>query len=262
MKRHSLRTITAYIWAFLALSPLVWLAYTSVRLPNSPIFTFTLVNFQSLFYEEGLQQYLLNSVVVTFSVSVISLVMASLAGYALARGVTWSRHLGVLVLTLQLLPPIALAFPMFVLLQRFQLLDTRIGLTLALLALALPFAIWTLRQFFVRTSPAPEEAALIDGASRWQVLLHITLPIARPGLATALIFVIIKTWNEFLFGLTLTVSQAEPATVLAANFVTVYDVLWGKVSAIGLILIIPPTLTTVLLRRYVVKGITGDEGSQ
>ena len=171
---------------------------------------------------------------------------------------TGGEWLTLVVLVVQMVPPMVITFPLFILIRRLGLIDTRLGVILAQLTYTLPFVIWTMKQFFGQIPIEIEEAARIDGASDTRTLFSIMLPIAMPGLVSASVFTFLRSWNDFLYPLILTIRKAQTVTVAASRFVTVQDVLWSQVGAISTLIIVPPILFTVLLRRRIVEGLVGD----
>ena len=198
----------------IALAPLVWMAETSLKsnreitqdgtlYPHGP----TLANYRSLFSGRQFGSYLTNSIGITALSVLISLVLGSLAAYAIARyrlRCNLERHIGVGLLTLRILPPIVIIVPAFLIVERFGLLNTWLGLIVIYSAFNVSFVVWMMESFFREIPVDLEEAAMVDGDSRFTAFRRIVLPLARPGLAATAIFAVIVTYNEFLFALVLT----------------------------------------------------------
>ena len=136
------------------------------------------------------------------------------------------------------------------------LLDTRTGLVLVNLAIVMPFAIWMIKGFIDAIPLDTEEAAMIDGSSRMQVIFHIVLPLAAPGLLTAAIFCFIMSWNEFLFALILTYKDAVTLPIGLALFKAEEGDLWNLLSAAGILIMVPMFVLALIIRKYFVQGMT------
>ncbi len=254
------------IWGFVAITafPTYWIVSTSLkqealatRMPPVLLFLPTFRTFINLFVEYDFLPYLINSFIVTTVVVLLSLSVGTFAAYSLARYKTGGKFLTLLILIVQMIPPMVIVFSLFIMFQRFDLIDTRIALILAQTSFTMPFIIWIMRQFFMQIPLELEEAAQIDGASPFQVFYKIILPISIPGLVSVLIFTFIFSWNEFLYALSLTLSNAETVTVAAATFIQQYDILISYIDAATTVLIIPPLIITLLMRRYIVTGLIG-----
>ena len=195
-------------WLF----PVYWIVLTSfkpiVEINSAiPIFVFTptFENYVDLFAKFEFARVLMNSIVVTFVTCAIVMVLGVLAAYALARmKVPGEKHIALWILSLRFLPPIAVAIPFYIQWQDFHLLDTYSGLILVYVAFNLPFAIWLLRGFLADVPIELEEAALLDGLTRLQIIWRVVVPVILPGIASTAIFMFVFTWNEYLMALMLT----------------------------------------------------------
>ena len=146
--------------------------------------------------------------------------------------------------------------PFFVMFRDIGLLDTRLGLILVNLAIVMPFAIWMIKGFIDGIPQDTEEAAMVDGATRLQVIRSIVLPMAAPGLLTAGIFCFIIAWNEFLFALILTNKDAVTLPIGLALFKAEEGDLWNLLSAAGIIIMVPMFVLAMIIRKYFVQGMT------
>ncbi len=200
-----------------------------------------------------------NSAIVSVSVTLVCLIIGAPAGYAYARYGQFkllSASLWILILT-RMIPSLTLAVPFFILFRRLNLLDTKRGLVIALSSLILPLSIWILRGFFQSLPPNLERAGLVDGCTRFQAFRKIVIPVALPGLVAAGIFCFLVAWNEFVFAILLTStlnSQTLPTRV--AQFVSdqrIYNP--GLLFAAGTLAIIPPVLITLVLQRFLLRGL-------
>jgi ABC-type glycerol-3-phosphate transport system permease component len=160
------------------------------------------------------------------------------------------------VLSTRFVPPFAIAIPMFLMFRDLRLLDSLTGLVLAHTVFALPFAMWILQSGFDELSPEIEEAGLIDGCSRLGVFWHVALPLMKPSILCAAIFTLFLSWNEFLFALLLTVSQARTVPLLVTQFLTDRSMEWGNIAAVSLVASLPVVLFLLFAQRYLVQGLT------
>ncbi len=252
--------VVVLVWLF----PVYWIVLTSlkpVREINSkvPVFRFspTLDNYRDLFVRFGFAKVLTNSIVVTVVSSLVVMVIAILAAYALARmRVPGEKHVALWILSLRFIPVIAVGIPFYLEWQQLQLLDTWLGLILVYIAFNLPFAIWLLRGFLGDVPFELDEAALLDGLSRLQIIRKIVLPVALPGIASTAIFTFVFTWNEYLMALLLTSVDAVTVPVTIAKFIMPYTILWGDLSAAVVIQLVPMLIVVFLLQRHIVRGMT------
>jgi multiple sugar transport system permease protein len=224
-----------------------------------PSFVFepTLENYRDLFAKFEFSGVLLNSIVVTVATCVVVVGLGVMAAYALARlKVPGEKHLALWILSLRFLPPIAVAIPFYIQWQDLNLLDTHVGLIVVYVAFNLPFAIWLLRGFLADVPIELEEAALLDGLSRLQILWRVVVPVILPGLASTSIFIFVFTWNEYLMALMLTSVNAVTVPVTISKFVMPYTILWGDLSAAVVIQLVPMLAVVFLLQRHIVRGMT------
>ncbi len=248
------------LWLF----PVYWIVLTSFKPTveiNSAIpsfvFTPTLENYRDLFAQFEFSGVLLNSIVVTVVTCIVVVGLGVMAAYALARlKVPGEKHIALWILSLRFLPPIAVAIPFYIQWQDLNLLDTYIGLILVYVAFNLPFAIWLLRGFLADVPAELEEAALLDGLSRLQILWRVVVPVILPGLASTSIFIFVFTWNEYLMALMLTSVNAVTVPVTISKFVMPYTILWGDLSAAVVIQLVPMLAVVYLLQRHIVRGMT------
>ena len=199
-----------------------------------------------------------NSVIVSLGTTLVSVTFGSLAAYAFARlNVPHRRTLLLIVLGSQLLPAISLVIPLFRMLRTAGLLDTLLALILAYSTFSLPFVVWIMAGYFQSVPAELEEAARIDGASRFQAFLRIALPLAAPGLGATAIFTMLNAWDEFFFALIFTSTfAAKTVPVALAEFIGRHTTNWGLLVTGGFIASLPPIVLSLLFYRYIVSGIT------
>ena len=263
----ALRTIALVAAAIVALVPLLWMVATSLKsnqeitqagtlYPHAP----TLENYRNLFSDHDYGSYLTNSIGITAISVLVSLVLGTLAAYAIARyrlPLQAQRHIGVGLLTLRILPPIVIIVPAFLIVERLHLLNTWIGLIVIYTAFNVSFVVWMMESFFREIPVDLEEAAMVDGDSRFTVFRRIVLPLAGPGLVATAIFAVIVTYNEFLFALVLTSTpSSQTMPVGAATLIGRIDIDWGAMSAAGVIGAVPIIVFALLVQRHLVRGLT------
>jgi multiple sugar transport system permease protein len=247
-------------WAF----PFVWMLLGSFK-PTHRItanefvlfFTPTLDHYREIFVRQPFARFLLNSIIVAVSATVITVTAGSLAAYSMSRFRTGGRWFELWVLMTRMVPPVVLLIPLFLLFRVLGLINTLTALVIADTTFLLSFVIWIMRSFYDEVPPALDEAAMIDGASRIQAFRHVVLPVAIPGLITSTILTFIFAWNEYLFAIvyaTATSSKTLPAA--AADFVTGYAINWGPIFASGTLIVLPVFILSVVLQKYITRGLT------
>lgn len=201
--------------------------------------------------------YFRNSVIVSFATTVLVVVAGSFGAYALARlDFRGKNAFGIALLIIQMFPPVVLIIPLFVVMAALRLVDTYFGLVLALTTLNLPFVTWLLRGYFLGLPKEMEDAARIDGCSRFGVLFRVALPLAAPGVAAVATLAMVNSWNEFLFAFVLINNDARKvlATGLAAYGQSNND--YTALFAMAALTTIPIVALFMLFERYLVGGLT------
>ena len=261
-------TILAYFALFLALLPIFWMFRTSFEEPGSFIVKavtllpekLTLENYASVLQPEILGK-LWNSIIVAAGSTALALVAGFPAAYALSRG-GWPKKLDklflIFVLLIKLTPPISLAIPLYQVLRMFGLLDSLLGLIIVYQVYALPFAIWMLLGFVRDVPESYEEAAMIDGAELPTRLATIILPIMAPGLAATAVFLVVLSWNEFLYAMLFIQSPSRfTLPTYIATLITEDQVYWGRLSAIGLVASLPVLVMVGFVQKALTRGFAG-----
>ncbi len=249
------------VWSF----PVLWALLTSFKTerdvlayPPKLIFTPTLANYADvLFGSASLLPNLWSSFVVASFATALAMLIAVPAAYALARLDFPAKHgTGFYVLATQMLPPVGLIIPYYLVMQKLAALDTYSGLVVIYLTFSLPFAIWLMVSYFEDIPREMEEAALLDRAGRMRALWHVVLPQVRGGIAVTTIFVFLNAWNEFLFAVVLGGNRVRTVTVAMFNFISVEQTLWSKLAAGAVLAMAPVILLGLLAQRHIVKGLT------
>jgi multiple sugar transport system permease protein len=248
------------------LFPFYWLINTSLKsgaelsgaalLPPSP----TVDNYTSIFEDTAFTNALRNSAIIAGSVTVLSLLIGSFAGYALARlHLPFKFLILAIVLSISTFPPIAIAAPIFELWTDIGLYNTYLGLILPSLAFGLPLTVFIMASFFHDIPRELEDAALVDGATRLQAFRKVVVPLAAPGVVTAGLLVFIFAWNEFLFAITLTSTPERRPVPAAIAFFTgsqQFEVPLGTISAASVVVTIPLIVLVLIFQRRIVAGLT------
>ena len=206
---------------------------------------------------ETFRAALVNSTVVAVGTVVVAMVVGILGAYAFARlNFRFRRATLVVFLATYMLPQIALLIPLYFILGSLSLLDTQLGLILVDCSLVIPFTLWILSNYFLTIPAELEEAARIDGTSRLGALFRVILPSAKPGIFAALMFSFLLAWDEFMYALIFTSSDAAKTLPVAiAEFAGRYTTDFGLVAAGGFLAALPPILVAVVFQRYVVSGL-------
>jgi ABC-type glycerol-3-phosphate transport system permease component len=230
------------VWAF----PVMWALLTSFKTERDV-----------LFGSASILPNLVSSTIVAGASTLLTLVFAIPAAYALARlDLPAKRASGFYVLATQMLPPVGLIIPYYLVLQKIGGLDTYGGLIAIYLTFSLPFAIWLMVSYFEDIPREMEEAALLDRAGRLRALWYVILPQVRGGIAVTTIFVFLNAWNEFLFAVVLGGNRVRPVTVAMFNFISVEQTLWAKLAAGAMLAMAPVIVLGLLAQRHIVKGLT------
>jgi multiple sugar transport system permease protein len=243
--------------------PFVWILLTAFKLPVdaasvppeifSPI---TSSNFEQVFQGPYLQS-VGNSVIITVGTTVATLLFGVPAGYALARGRFFGRRfLGGFLLFSRMVPPVIFIIPLFLFFHELGLIDSFVGLVLAYLSGLLPFTVWLCASYFSDIPIELEDAARVDGCSRAQAFIRVSLPLAIPGVLTVGLLIAIAAWSEYFIPLLLAGPYTTPATVGLVNFIGVDSINWGAMAAAALVLAVPVFFVTLLAQRGLLRGLT------
>jgi len=264
-KRSGVLVAAASVLLLVWIVPILLAVITSLKdekevlaYPPSIIFEATLKNFAAVLGGPGsIVPNLVSSLVVAISTTVLSIVIAVPAAYALARlRLPGKRPVGFYVLATQLVPPIGLIIPYFLILNRIGWMDSYKGMVLIYLTFSLPFAIWLLVSYFEDIPREMEEAAMLDRANRWQAFWHVVLPQARGAIAVTVIFVFLNSWNEFLFAVVLGGANVKLVTVAMYNYINTEQTQWAQLSAAALLAMLPVIVLGLLAQKHIVKGLT------
>lgn len=218
---------------------------------------FSVENFSGLFERMDAASYLFNSLTAAVCSTVVAVILGSLAAYAIQRsGAKLSVALVVLVLCLKMIPTSSIVVPIYDLITKLGLYDTKIALIIVYAAINMPFVMWTMLSFYEGIPMTLDEAAYMDGASSLQTFRKVILPICTPGLATAFIFTLFLAWNDFLVALLLTSTNAKTFTVGLAGFLSAYNLDLGPMCAGAFVFSFPVMIISLVAQRYIVQGMT------
>ncbi len=269
---RNLRTFFAFLLLMAAVAaallPVYWLATISLKQPVDqfavpPVwisFTPTLEHFREILFARPFLTYVWNSIVVAGGSTLLALLLGAPAAYGLARfRLPHELHerLSFWILSTRMFPPIISIVPLFLVMNRLDLLNTRASLVLIYTAFNLPLVVWMMRGFFEEVPVELEEAAMVDGLNRVQALVRVVLPLTAPGLAATAVFCLIVAWNEFLFALVLTqTDRVMTLPVGIAAQVTQFEIRWGAMSAAGVLAMVPILIFAFAVQRYLVRGLS------
>jgi multiple sugar transport system permease protein len=262
-----LRWVTIALALMMTIVPFFWLVTTSFKRqidylaypPQAIPSAWTLEGYRVLFEQQDLGHFFANSVIVTLVSTALAVFLGALAAYSLARARFPFRLNGILafwMLLTRMYPAIATAIPYFLIMRDLHLLDTRPALIVTYTAFNLPFVIWLLIGFYEELPIELERAAMIDGCGVWQRFWKIVLPLSAPALVATAILSAVLAWNEFLFAVMLTRTNAKTLPVVMSGFITDKGTQWDQMTALGVITVLPVLVFALAVQRYLVRGLT------
>lgn len=267
------RYIPLTIWALFVLFPLYWVVITSFK-DNSSIyngarwlpfvdFTPSLSAWKSILGgDNSILGPLTHSLVIVTVSTLIALFLGTLAGYGLARfdlRFAWMRShdISFFIISQRMMPPIVVVMAFFILLRHLALLDTLTGMIIVFIGFALPLVVWFMQNYFRQVPITIEEAALCDGASRFMVFWRIALPLTAPGLVATFLLAFSFSWNDFIFAVMLTQTNATTLPIAIAQQQGQLGTSWWNICAISLVSIVPMVIAAVFLQKRLVTGLLG-----
>jgi len=253
--------LTLSVVCFLFAFPILWLILTSFR-PQSGVYyvykglDFTLSNFGQVLANGRLVHAFINSAIVATVATVFSILVTVSSGYMLSRfrGPIASGWFGV-IYALRTVPFVTWVLPLYFVEQRYGLYDTYAGLLLPHIAVHICFFSWLMKGFFDGIDPSMEQAALIDGCTRWGAFLRVAVPSAIPAIAALSVLSWLFSWNEFLFALILTGQHIPIITVVMTQFVSEMGMQWNLMAATAVLALVPAFLLTLFGQKYVIRGL-------
>ena len=252
------------LFALWSLFPIVWVVRTSLGPDAAPMgadnpfdFNPRFDNYYNVWAHTNFRDYLTNTVTISVTATFLSILLGVTAAYSLARfRFRGNKLLSQWILSIRLAPAIAFVVPFFIIFKTLELLDTPIALIIIYTAFLLPFSIWLLASFIREVPAEAEQAALVDGCDRLQVLRRIVLPQIWPAIGVVALLNLVAAWNEFLFALTLTSVDSMTLPVAMSNFFGERGVMWGQITAAAVMTMVVPITLTVAIQRYLLRGIS------
>jgi multiple sugar transport system permease protein len=226
------------------------LAYPPVFIPSPP----TLANFKTVFASGPFFQYLINSLIVSGSATLLALLVGVPAGWGIAR--LNARKLLMTILIARMTPAISFLIPLFTLFQLLGLTGTLTAVVITHLVITVPITVYIVAGYFETLPRELDEAAYVDGCSTWQRFRHVALPLARPGITVAAILAFIFSWNNFVFGAVLSGRETRTLPVAIYNVLTFEQIAWGPLAAAALLVTLPVLLLTLFIQKEIVGGLT------
>lgn len=257
--------LTAFILLIIIyLVPYLWLISTSFKtrldafsIPPKIFFKATLDNYRTVFLEKNFLHNLKNSLIVTFSVTLISLSVGVPSAYAFSRfRMPGDRFLFFYMLGTRFTPVIVLALPLYFIMTTARLLDTFTGIIIAHSAFNIAFVTWMMKGFFDTIPKEIDESARVDGCSWLTIFLRMALPLSAHGIAATAVFCAVNSWNEFLMALILTGHRTATLPVALPGLMTPQGTFWGQIAAVGSVITIPVLILTFFVQKYMVQGLS------
>ena len=246
--------------------PIIWIIILSLKTENDAIRApleilfsadWTLESFSTVQARSDYLKHFLNSVVISFGSTLLGLIVAIPAAWSMAfvPG-KQTKNILMWMLSTKMLPPVGVLVPIYLIFRDFNLLDTRIGLTIVLSLLNLPIIVWMLYTYFKEISSEILEAARMDGAGLKAEILHVLLPMAMPGIASTILLNVILAWNEAFWTINLSAANAAPLTVFIASYSSPEGLFYAKLSAASVMAIAPILILGWFSQKQLVRGLT------
>jgi len=258
---------TALAWGvgMLLFFPILWTLLTSFKTeaeavaspPSFLFFEWTLENYTEVQHRSDYTRHFLNSVVISLGSTVLGLIIAVPAAWAMAfQPAKRTKDLLMWMLSTKMMPPVGVLVPIYLIFRDFGLLDTRLGLTVILTLIDLPIIVWMLYTYFKEIPGEILEAARMDGAGLWAEIVHVLTPMAVPGIASTLLLNVILAWNEAFWTLNLTAAKAAPLTAFIASYSSPEGLFYAKLSAASTMAIAPILILGWFSQKQLVRGLT------
>lgn len=267
MKKNSFKRGILYLLLIFvlvwAIFPIVWFFIVSVKTGflafSKPSWEqpLTLQNYVTTFQDAWFIKYFINTIVIGLTATAISLLFGVPAAYALTR-FKWkgSESMAFWFLFTYMLPPIAYLIPLFLIFNGLNLINTHFALIISYQPFGIGLVTWMMRGYFKSVSKDIEEAAMLDGLSRFRAFIRIVIPVTAPGLAASAILLFVLLWNAFLWPLILSGPETKTVPLHMLKFISVYEINWGVMAATSTVCIIPVLVFGVLVQKHLVSGLT------
>jgi multiple sugar transport system permease protein len=264
-RRKVINGILFYVGVIILIIPPIfvfaWMILTALKsgvqnIEYPPLFVFqpTLENFKAVFQQHNFFQYLINSTIIAVSATIISLLVGLPAAYSIVR--YNQKKLSMAILVARMTPFISYLLPWYIVFRMLGLIDTFIGMIMTHLIITLPMVIWLMIAFFENVPRELEESAFIDGCTRVETFIRITIPLSMNGIITAAIISFIFSWNQFLFSLILSGPKTRTVPVAVYNFMSYGKIDWGGIGAAATIIVLPVLVFAFIVRKKLVEGLT------
>lgn len=261
--RHVLRVSAIIIASLMFIFPVYWLAAISIKTPDEiyaypPVWIPSSPQFSAYIalFKDGDAWSIFNSFVAAGVSTVFAVILGTAAAYSIVRYKTGGDNLSIWIISQRMVPPITIAFPVFLLFTSLKLVDTRIGLIILYTAFNLPYVIWMMRGYIQEVPVELEQSAMIDGLSRWELLHKVVYPMIKGGLFATAVFTFLFAWNEFLFALVLTRSEVVTYPVQVTGYFGSQSTFWSKIGAMSMLGLIPIAIVVGFMQRFIVRGIS------
>jgi len=267
LRRQTWRLMARYAVAvavtLLFLFPVYWLFMIAFKTPEEifhspPVWYPAHIQFTNfaVLFKDGDAVTVGNSLFIAGCSTLISMFLGTLCAYSLARFKTGGENLAVWIISQRMIPPIAIVFPLFLLYVWFGWVDTYFGMILLYTAFNLPYVVWMMRGYIEDVPIDLEQSALVDGCTRWQVLLRVVFPMVRTGLFATAVFSFVFAWNDFIFALVMTRSAVTTYPVQVTHYFGAQSNFWAKIAAMSVLGTLPVLVAVAALQKYLVRGIS------
>jgi multiple sugar transport system permease protein len=245
------------------LFPVYWLFMIAFKTPDEifhapPVWYPASIQFDNfaVLFKDGDAVTVGNSLFIAGCSTLVSMFLGTLCAYSLARFKTGGENLAVWIISQRMVPPIAIVFPLFLLYVWLGWVDTYYGMILLYTAFNLPYVIWMMRGYIEDVPIDLEQSALVDGCTRWQVLMRVVFPMVRTGLFATAVFTFVFAWNDFIFALVMTRSAVTTYPVQVTHYFGAQSNFWAKIAAMSMLGTLPVLIAVAALQRYLVRGIS------
>ena len=262
--KSGLENLLLILFLFWSSFPIFWMFSMSFKekvdalaMPPKWIFNPTLSNYLYAILSRGFIRFYFNSILIGLTSTILVLAIAIPSAYTLSRlDFKGKKDLGFWILTTRMAPPVGILIPYFLIFRKLGLIDTRISIIVMHVAINLPLSIWILKGFFKEVPGEMEEAAFIDGSSRWGAFFRVILPLTAPGIGATSILCFILSWNELMFALTLSGTHSKTVPVALYNFIAYLEIHWGPLMAASTLILLPVMIFFIIVQKQLVKGLT------
>ena len=265
MKQSKTKSVLFFIMLVVIIVPIlfpfIWMLMSSFKTqvdiiswPPKFIFKPVMQNYDRVIIEQNFLLYMRNSVIVSVSSVLLSLVLGLPAAYSIAR--YKQKKLSIFILIARLMPGISFLMPWYIVFSRLHLMDSFVALILSHMLICLPLVVWVMVPYFDSVPRELEEAAMVDGLTQQMAFFKILLPLSGPGVVTATTLSFIFSWNNFMFSQVLSQQKTRTLPIAVYNFLSYVEVDWGAVMAAAVVIMGPAILLTMFFQKYVVKGLT------